>query len=425
MKILWITNIILPEIASALGMPVGNMEGWLASMLHELTKNKGFQFTIATIYDGKEIIRHSINNITYILLPAGRVSIKYKKAIEPLWKSIVQENSFDIIHIQGTEYTHALSLMNAHPNENYIISIQGMVSVIARYYYSGISIAELLQNITFRDLIRNDMMLTGAKKWKQRGRMEKEYLCKTKYVIGRTTWDMVHSKKINPQLNYYFCNENLRSSFYKSRWNLANIEKHSIFLSQASYPIKGLHMMLRALFVIKKTYPDCTLNIAGRNITKTDTLKSKLTLSGYGKYIQNIIIKYKLSKHIIFTGNLNQKEMAVMYATSHVFACPSSIENSPNSLGEAQLIGTPVVASYVGGVPDMVEHKKTGLLYCFKEYEILADSIMKIFADDNLASLLSKNGRIIAKKRHDAKINAETLSCIYNDMTNKNGRYKI
>src|SRR5690606_18797557 len=107
------------------------------------------------------------------------------------------------------------------------------------------------------------------------------------------------------------------------------------------------------------------------------------------------------------------EEMVKEYLNCHVFICPSSIENSPNSLGEAQLLGVPCIASYVGGVPDMVEQEKTGLLYRFEEVEMLAQSIKRIFTDDSLAQKLSENGMVAASKRHDRHANMNQLLKIY------------
>ena len=60
-------------------------------------------------------------------------------------------------------------------------------------------------------------------------------------MIGRTDWDEACTKEINPKVQYHFCNESLRDSFYSGSWEYQNCEKHSIFMSQAATPIKGLH----------------------------------------------------------------------------------------------------------------------------------------------------------------------------------------
>ena len=81
--------------------------------------------------------------------------------------------------------------------------------------------------------------------------------------------------------------------------------------------------------------------------------------------------------------------MCKRYLQSHVFVCPSFIENSPNSVGEAQLLGIPCIASFVGGVSDMVVDGETGLLYRFEEVEMLAAAVCRIFTDDKFAKRLS------------------------------------
>ena len=73
--------------------------------------------------------------------------------------------------------------------------------------------------------------------------------------MGRTTWDQACTYLINPKVKYHFCNETLRSEFYKDRWKVENCNKHTIFISQASYPIKGFHKFLEALVQVK-TFPE-------------------------------------------------------------------------------------------------------------------------------------------------------------------------
>ena len=63
----------------------------------------------------------------------------------------------------------------------------------------------------------------------------------------------------------------------------------------------------------------------------------------------------------------------------------STIENSPNSVGEAMLLGCPVVSSCVGGVPDMLEHGREGFLYQASVPYMLAWYVKRVFGDDELA----------------------------------------
>ena len=238
-------------------------------------------------------------------------------------------------------------------------------------------------------------------------KIELEYIRSVKHVIGRTSWDKAHVRAINPDANYYVCNETLRDEFYKHSWNYDSCEKHSIFSSQAGYPIKGLHQLLKAMPIILRKYPDTKLYVAGDNLTKRKWYR----ISGYAAYIRLLIKKYRLDKAVIFTGILSEKEMCHRYLKSNVFVCPSAIENSPNSIGEAQLLGVPCVASYVGGVPDMMRGCEDNM-YRFEEVEMLADKIISIFDNPSTISM----GTHSALCRHNPRENAERLLSIYQNI---------
>jgi glycosyltransferase involved in cell wall biosynthesis len=92
--------------------------------------------------------------------------------------------------------------------------------------------------------------------------------------------------------------------------------------------------------------------------------------------------------------------MAGKLCKSHVFAISSYIENSPNSLCEAMLVGMPCAASYAGGIPSLVEEGKTGLFFPPGDAAVLAGKIRQIFLDDDLAVRLGSQARLEAMKRH-------------------------
>lgn len=411
-KILWIVNTIFPAPSIALGKPAPILGGWMYGMAAQLGKQHNLELAVATTYDGKELKEMTIDGIVYFLLP-NKNNRKYNTKLELLWTKVCSSFQPDVVHIHGTEYKHGLACMLVLPHLVYIISIQGMISVISRYYYSSISFWDILLNITFRDLIRRDTLFHQKKNFIQQGDCEKEYLLKTKHVIGRTNWDKAHSKSINPSVNYYFCNESLRQGFYSAeKWTLEKCEKHTIFLSQASYPIKGLHQVIEAMVLLRSSFPDIKLKIAGNDIVKNSTFTDKVRITGYGKYIRGLLKKYELNNNVLFLGPLDEDKMIESYQNAHVFVCPSSVENSPNSLGEAQLLGVPCIASYVGGIPDMIDHSVTGFLYRFEEVEMLAKHITDIF-NNNYISNLSVNEIHAATIRHDQIRNLNRTLDIY------------
>lgn len=410
MNILWTSNITFRDASQAFGIPSVNNEGWLISLAQSLIKFKEISLTIVSFYEGEEMKQINIDGINYIALP-----IKDHSDLSKYWEKIVETYKPNLVHINGTEYEFALSLILTYPELKYVLSIQGLVGVISRYIFTGFTLSELILHPFFT--LR---MIRTQQSFRKKGNVEKDYIKRCKQIIGRTQWDKVHTHSIYQGVNYHFCNESLRSIFYETKWNIQNIERYSIFLSQANYSIKGLHIALKAFEIVKQTYPRFKIYIAGNNLTKPRKgLFHKITHnSSYGFYISNKIEMYQLTNNIFFLGNLEEDVMALRFSLSHVFVCPSTIENSPNSLGEAQLIGTPVVASFVGGIPDMVLHGETGLLYRLEEYEMLASHILDIFNNDTLASKLSAGGRLAAAERHDKTANAIHMLNIYNEILN-------
>lgn len=413
-KILWVVNELFPEVCERLNLGKTYVGGWVNGLSENIKKNKNIDLHIATAAFVSDVKNFYINEINFHVLPTNGNNKTYQTDLENHWKNVVPEINPDVIHIHGTEYAHGLALMNALPDENYVISIQGLVSVCVRYYLADLTFKEIFKNISLRDIIRFDTIWQGRNNFRKRGKLEKLYLKQTKNVIGRTDWDYSHVKKINPEVKYHFCNETLRPSFYKEdKWKFGHIEKHTIFLSQSSYPLKGLHKMLEALAIVKNYYPDVQLNIAGENILARNRFKT----TGYGNIIKEKIKKLDLAKNINFKGILNEEQMKMRYLKSHIFICPSSIENSPNSLGEAQILGVPSIASYVGGTHNFINHGVDGFLYRFEEVEILASLILNIFQNRDLSEKLSQGAIVAAEHRHNAQTNAQRNIDIYKSIT--------
>lgn len=419
MKVLWVTNTIFPELSKAIGKNAPVVGGWMYSLAQSLTK-KSISLGVATVKLNVKSHKCIIDGTSYFLIEGSRPITDYDVSLEDKWKEVVAEFRPDIVHIHGTEYAHGLALMRACPDLKYVISIQGMTSIISRYYYAGIGLSQIVKNITLRDLIKGDGIISAKKKYRNRGRkVEKKYLTLATDIIGRTDWDHDHIKTINSSANYHFCNESLREGFYTSKkWDIHTKKDHTIFLSQAGYPIKGLHKVLEAVSLIKSEYKDIKIRVAGTDILKNSGgLKERLKRTGYGKYVNSLVRKFDLHDQIEFVGYLDEKKMIEEYLSCHIFICPSSIENSPNSLGEAQILGVPCIAAYVGGIPNSIKQDETGILYRFEEVEMLAQSITRVFNNEDISLNVSKKGIEIASERHDRQKNANAMIDIYKGIT--------
>ena len=101
---------------------------------------------------------------------------------------------------------------------------------------------------------------------------------------------------------------------------------------------------------------------------------------------------------------------------SHLFVCPSALENSPNSVAEAQLLGVPVVASRAGGIPSVVEAGRGGLLFEKGDPHDLARAVKEVFASDDLARSLSESERRFAAREYDPEQNYQMLMEAYREI---------
>jgi glycosyltransferase involved in cell wall biosynthesis len=322
-----------------------------------------------------------------------------------------------VIDAYGTEKRHNLMLIEKYRDTvPIVISLQGIITAYEKYYYAGIPMKDILLNYTIGNFLLKNGIIRGRRNFRKQVPYEQRMLRGVRYVEGRSDWDRAVSMDINPELKYYHCPRMVRSPFYDYTWTPEGCEKHSILVHQADYPIKGLHMVLEAMEKVRRQYPDVKLYVAGRDYSYRPTLRKKVGKSGYVQYLEKKIRKYGLRENIVFTGTLDANAMAEKLSAVNVCISPSSIENAPNALAEAMLVGTPAIASYVGGNADMLEQGRCGWLYRFDEPEVLAQRICHVFAHMDEAEEKSLAARTVARQRHDPEELVRKIQRIYSDI---------
>ena len=411
MKLLWLCNSAPGVVRSHIaGKPVSAVN-WVDHVLSGL-RSRGM--TVRILFRGSGGEGTLEDGCSYASFPA-EVPYVYRPALEEAFRKELRSFRPDVIHSWGVEYDHALAMVNAAEKEGYlpkmVASIQGLCGFLAEHYTDGLPEA-VVKSCTFRDLIRKDNIAAQKEKFILRGQMEAAAVGKLSHVIGRTDWDREKTALMHPGVNYHFCNETLREEFYTGQWQYAACQKHRIFASSCSYPIKGFHYLLEAFAKVKKAYPDATLTVTGRTFLPGD-FKSKLRMGSYEAYLAKLTRKYRLENSITFLGDLSAQQMKQAYLDANVFVLPSTMENSPNSLGEAMLLGVPCAAHDVGGVRNLMEDKTEGLICAPGDVDALAQNIMELFAMEERAGDLGEQARIHARKTHDPEKNLRDLMDIY------------
>ena len=414
MKLMWLCNIAPGAVQSHIrGMGVGAVN-WVDHVLSGL-RQQGV--TLRILCRGPVCQGDLDEQCSYRCFgefPAH----EYIPELEARFREELRTFRPDVIHSWGVEYSHALAMVKAAEAEGMqpkmVASIQGLCAVLAEHYTDGIP-GNAAQKSTFRDWVRKDNILQQQEKFVLRGELETKTLEKLHHVIGRTDWDRGHALEINPEIQYHFCNETLRETFYEGQWNYNGCKKHSVFASSCSYPIKGFHYLLEAFSQVVKVYPDATLSVTGRSFLASD-FKGRLRQGSYERYLAQLAKKYGLEEKITFLGSLSADRMKQAFLDANVFALPSTMENSPNVLGEAMVLGVPSVAADVGGVRNLMHHGPEGVVYPSGDVRALAEGIMALFAMEDRAAALGENARSRALQTHDPEKNLRDLICIYNEI---------
>ena len=410
MRVLWIVSFPLPEVAHLAGVNKSAFGGWVASMLRQLSSVDELKLSVAMKSPIEKRIKERIGNIDYYLLPQSgqdRFDI-YQKDCD----FVLQDAAPDLLHAEGTEGTHTFRFLRTWKGEN-IVSMQGILNGYEPYEYGNLPVADMIASFQGQAAIMSLALLSNKLlNFKKRVSGEMKSIELADNILGRTTWDRAHSYAINNQADYFTCYRVLRDPFYEQVWELEKVEKHTIFIGNAASPRKGAHFVLRAVAQLKDEFPDIRVYIAGAKPYKTSWKEWKKVV-GYPAYLQNLIRDLDIEKHIKFLGVLQAEEMAKQMCSAHVCVLSSVIENSPNTLGEAMIMGLPVITSYVGGAPDMARDGEEALFYRDNDPQLLAYAIKRVFDSEALALKLSANGRKRALVTHDPQENLDRMIKIY------------
>lgn len=416
MRLLWLCHMLPGQIRTAVNGRKGSGL-WMDHVLSDLRRQENITMEVLCL--GQAPAAGSLDErLSYHVFTIKK---NYRQApeLEPFFGQRLDAFRPDVIHIWGTEYPHTLAMLRACRDrgllDKAVVSIQGLCSVYEAHYAEGLP-NRVIYSFTFRDLVRMDNVRLQQRKFALRGKNEIEALRLARHVIGRTPWDYACTAEVNPERIYHFCNETLRDAFYTGQWRYESCRKHRIFASSCVYPVKGFHYLLKAMAIVAKSYPDVTLAVPGKsflNLTGVDRLREE----GYHRYLARLARKLGLVDKLEFLGNCSADEMKAAFLEANVFALPSTIENSPNSMGEAMLLGVPCVAADVGGVSTLLKDGEEGYVYPSDQVQKLADRICQVFSMEAGAEQLGAAARAHAQLTHDPEKNLKDLLEIYRELS--------
>lgn len=422
MKILWLVNIVMPELAEHLGRTPSVFGGWLTGALNAV-RAASHDLIICTTESRTGILHVTVGGIAYYIVPSGTVD-----SMEPYFSKILQAEQPDIVHIYGTEFAHSWALAKCADVQRTVVTVQGAMTVLKKHVYAGLPEKQCRDSLLHKLLRKcrkgGQSIDLQRRSFERRAVFEQKLLNHVQYANGGSEWGNTVAHSINPTLQVFDCKLILRDSFYlEDRWSLDQCKKHSIIIL-FSYPIKGFHMFLDALPQILRVYPDTQVTVIGNQLPWRNFRGFKKWIQDaapdYNWLIQKKIEALKLKQNLHFVGHLNESQIKEFMLQSNVFISASAMENQSTTLGEAMLLGVPSVASAVGAVPEMIDHGVDGFLYPFDEPALLAEYVCCIFSDSDLAKRFSEKGHNHAAQTYNREINARNLLNMYETIYSHN-----
>ena len=417
MRVLWIggSGLYVPSHASKGGYNGG---GWVASVQKEIMKCENITLGISFCQDG-EPEKVMQDGVAYYPVPNHRKSRKDKiidlwkihdvKRDEVLWpyyeekfKKVIDDFKPDVIHIFGSELYQGLAARVTGDIPT-VLHIQGLLYIYI-YIYLPPSVSKCQYYMSGKGLKGKYHNYQYLAYWNRSVHREKAILKAVPHVIGRTDWDRQALAVLNPKATYHYGGEILRDVFYEKKDRQMSKDR-PVITTTISFPTyKGYDVILKVANILKNEVGlDFEWNVYGN-------VQPEFMEKHTGLKHENLNINLK--------GVASAEVLRDSLLKSTLYFHSSYVENSPNSVGEAQLVGIPVVASRVGGTDSMVEHGKTGFLYPVTDPYMAAYYIKRLI--DNLEENVNigKAARETAMVRHDKKMIVEDLMKSYNEIVN-------
>ncbi len=202
----------------------------------------------------------------------------------------------------------------------------------------------------------------------------------------------MHGNKITVIPNGVNCekfNPNIPGDTVREKYNIGN--SFLVLLVGGELILKGIPFALSAINEVKKVIPSAKLMIVGMNS------KNKARIASTIKTLNN-------QKDVILVNRIPNEQMALFYAASDIVILPSFFENFPVSLLEAMACAKPIVASQVGGIPELVKNYENGMLVESGDLSEWTKAIIYLFQNPSERRRMGEKGRKTVEDKYDWKI---------------------
>lgn len=412
MRVLWF-EVTTPSRYKNDGVVIG---GWQDSLERIVRTCPDIKLTIAFEGNKSASERKTIDGVDYIPLVLNyslidKVRNKWTwetnaKLLEIEMQKVVEEVRPDLIQVFGTEWP--FGRIAKFTDIPVVVHIMGaIVPYNNALYPPKYSIWDKIKLHWWNPKRIINYFLANNKQntWEQ---SERQVWSNVHYYMGRTEWDENLSAVMHPGRKYYHVEEALRPSFLRSEleWRLPAEDKIRLISTGCSSFWKGPDMMLKTAKILKTLGVDFEWYVAGR---MNEDIRMAVESKERTSFTENNV-------HLL--GFTQPAELSMLLCKCTMYVHTAYVENSPNSICEAQCLGVPVVSTNVGGIASLVKDREHGILVPANDPWQMAAAIVKLAADKDLLSQYSKASKAFARKRHNPEEIKKQLLICYNSVLN-------
>lgn len=360
---------------------------WISSLQESLLKLNNKSNLALCFIGGSGFRKEELNGTTYYPLAKHsflqRFNLKYKDEHylnEIKW--VVDDFNPDIIEVFGSETM--LGLVYKVTNIPIILHIQGILNPYTDAWYpplySRCNVKWTLLSKRFSNILANKYIKYATKR-------ECDILKHIHYYFGRTEWDECVTKLLSPNMKYFYCSEMLRPVFLESeQWKYFKRDKIKLITTISGAIYKGQDTILKTALMLKNNNILFEWNVCG---IKEMSLAEHIT----GIKHENV--------NVNLCGRVSASELKELFLDSTAYVHLSYIDNSPNSVCEAQILGIPVIAANVGGISSLIKDRINGILVPANDRYMAVTYILRLAEDPEFANMIGGNGHATAMKRHN------------------------
>lgn len=177
--------------------------------------------------------------------------------------------------------------------------------------------------------------------------------------------------------------------------------------------LKNTKVLIQALPEVLKKFPQAKLRLIG-----SDTLTGPRR-SSYRQMVEGLAHELGVRDKVEFSDMIPRKELLEHYQQARLTVVPSLFENFPFTCLEAMSCGCPVIASNVGGLPEMIEDGVSGFLFQPDNKEELAEKIVALLSDPALAESMGNEAAIRVRRYYSQEVIIPQVLNVYRRLAGK------